>query len=82
MTKYTGVVEGIRDGIAYVTLRDSEGQEFEGEFPACPDLRDRRRFTVVFETVPDLEISQEREAEIQAKIEAGFGYDTDSFRFP
>jgi hypothetical protein len=73
MTKYTGVVEGIRDGVAYVTLRDPEGEEFECEFPANPDLRERRRFTVVFETVPDVELSPEREAQITAEIDAALG---------
>ena len=55
MTKYTGFVDGIRDGIAFVTVKDEAGNEFEGEFPANPDLRERRRFTLTIETVPDVE---------------------------
>lgn len=73
MTKYTGYVDAIIDGIAYCVMKDESGQEIEGEFVANPDLRERRRFTVTFETIPDKEITPEREAEITAQVEALLG---------
>ena len=73
MTTYTGFVEGVRDGIAYASVRDESGQEFDCEFPANPDLREHRRFTLTFSTVPDVEITPEREAEINASIDKALG---------
>lgn len=73
MTTYTGYVEGIREGIAYCSVKGENGEEFDAEFVANPDLRERRRFTMTFETVPDVEITPEREAEINAYIEKAIG---------
>lgn len=75
MTRYTGFVAGVRDGVAYAVLRDEQGLEFDVELPANADLRERRRFTLVCETVPDAALTPEHESRIRDQVEAALGPD-------
>ena len=79
-TTFYGVLHGIRDGVAYITLADAFS-EWEGTCAAAPlilnGVRERRRFRLticadgvdVVEPVPDVEISEERWRKIEAQCE-------------
>lgn len=84
LEEFNGFVDGIRGGIAFVTLKNNAGEILEGEYPsdklAEKGIRERRRFKlrtvqtgtdeveVEFESIPDKKISEQRLKEIEEMI--------------
>ncbi len=83
-----GFVDCIRDGIAYISLRHENGEEFCGEYEAAKleqlGIGERQRFKcftvlngtewdVVIEAIPRIELSKERLEEIEREIQEVLG---------
>lgn len=73
MTVYQGFVERVLDGIAYTRISQEGGPILWLDIPACTDLVEGRRFTLTIERVPDKEITEEREKEIDDYLRKSLG---------
>lgn len=81
--EFDGFVQGVRDGVAHLDLKAADGEKLWAEHPfaelEAAGIREGRRFklrTVVsleFEAVPDVEMTEEREREIDEEIKRAFG---------
>jgi hypothetical protein len=90
LEEFEGFVDKFDGGVAHVTLKTESGETFYGEYPAAElkaqGIRERRRFkcwTVevgpsvefVMEPIPDREISEERERQIDEWLRESLGDD-------
>lgn len=64
MTVYNGFVERVLDGVAYTRITREGGPILWLDLPACEDLVENRRFTLTIHRFPDVEVTAEREKEI------------------
>lgn len=87
---FEGFVDKFDNGVAHVTLKTESGETFYGEYPAAElkaqGIRERRRFkcwTVevgpsvefVVEQIPDRELSEERERQLDEWLRKSLGDD-------
>jgi hypothetical protein len=90
LEEFEGFVEKFDNDVAHVTLKTKSGEIFYGEYPAielkAQGIRERRRFkcwTVevgpsvefVMEPIPDRELSEERERQIDEWLQKSLGDD-------
>lgn len=92
LERFEGFVEQIQNDTAYVSLKSEYGDILYGQYPASKltqmGIFERRRFTCITKNVggkvhvcltpiPDIELSDQREREIQQEIERALGSDDD-----